>query len=205
MGGETSAQIRITSKADRCRSGFSNSIFTYDLDSTGTFTSGSSKKDALLPLADPSLSSDSPFRHRSSAPRPTRNHHLASYIRQPLSHPALTVETFYPRLALSRDGEYLASGSSSGKVLLWDTRPLLSSRGADANIPTVLGGHSLETSSVDWGYDSVSHLARHNCTPQSIILIANATLAALRQRRFISPGMEKGSGTGARMPRRRAR
>jgi denticleless len=75
-----------------------------------------------------------------------------------LSHHSLKLDTFYPRLALSPCGNFLAAGSSTGNVLLWDTESVLRPGAAEAaKAPIILGGASAETSGVDWGHDSVSH------------------------------------------------
>lgn len=126
----------------------STSIYTYNLDSTGCFISGSSSVDEVLALG-PSASLFTSSRQR--------NHNLASYIHTPISHPSLTLDSFYPRLSVSRDGAFLASGSSTGKILLWDANALLDPFGLEeSSKPVVLAGHTAETSCVDWGYDTVS-------------------------------------------------
>ena len=117
------------------------SIYTYHLDSSGRFTGGAS-----LP---PPSSADS-----------SRLAPLSAYLPKVLSHHSLKLDTFYPRLALSPCGGFLAAGSSTGNVLLWDAESVLRPTAPEAAMtPVVLGGASAETSGVDWGYDSVSHFA----------------------------------------------
>lgn len=72
---------------------------------------------------------------------------------EPMGDPRLRVNSFYLRLAVSPCGSWLASGSSSGDVLVWDIARSMRSRGG----PVVLsaGAEEGETSSVDWGADGM--------------------------------------------------
>ncbi len=55
--------------------------------------------------------------------------------------------TFFARVSLSGDGRFLACGSTSSEVLLWDTSP----HGTDSVEPyAALQGHSNEVTCVDW-------------------------------------------------------
>jgi hypothetical protein len=115
------------------------SIYTYHLDSFGWFTAGAS------PVLPPSANG-------------SELDNLSAYLPKVLSHHSLKLDTFYPRLALSPCGSFLAAGSSTGNVLLLDAESILRPEATEAaTTPVVLGGASAETSGVDWGYDSVSH------------------------------------------------
>jgi WD40 repeat protein len=84
---------------------------------------------------------------------------MLAYTPGPLQSSSLRTDSFYPRLVMSPSGAYLAAGSSTGRVLLWDVSALLRI-GADVKDrqPVVLGGHAAEVSSADWGFDSVCPL-----------------------------------------------
>lgn len=140
-------------------------MYTYHIDSLSWFTSGSSP---VLPPASsqssPSeLSSQPSSSQLSSTPSNSSNsaydNNLSAYLSKPLSNPsALKIDTFYPRLAISPCGGYLASGSSTGNVLVWDTEKVLRPGASEKEREAVVlgGASSAETSGVDWGYDSVS-------------------------------------------------
>lgn len=91
------------------------------------------------------------------------------------THPMLQ-STYWMRLAFSPCGRYLASGSSRGGLMTWDTErwasPFTSGPGVRMEHATRLDlGPSFrrerEISTVDWGYDMVStslcHLRRLRC------------------------------------------
>lgn len=148
--------------------GMNGSIYTYDVDSTGQFTAGASTDDSSVMALGANTSLKS------------RSQQLASYVSAPISHPSLTTKSFYPRLSVSPDGSFLASGSSSGKALVWDTNSIFKGQKTDArarwleednvdqgllrhgnvsemeSLAVVLSGHAAEVSCVDWGYDTVS-------------------------------------------------
>lgn len=64
--------------------------------------------------------------------------------------PHASYSTFYIRCAISPDSRYLATGSSSGEVFLWDTE----GRGSGQEAVR-LKGHEREVSGLDWGHESV--------------------------------------------------
>ncbi|KAF8308953.1 WD40 repeat-like protein [Clavulina sp. PMI_390] len=153
-------------------------VYTYHIDSAGWFTAGSSP---FLPpppsTAKPSLLSRSKSYSQTTTSQlagtteTTSNSNLTPYLTPPLTRPhALKVDTFYPRIAMSPDGRWVACGSSSGNVVLWDVdavlKPCSNKNGLDesngrhktARDPVVLGGGgsaTAETSGVDWGHDSL--------------------------------------------------
>ncbi|KAF8330809.1 WD40-repeat-containing domain protein [Cantharellus anzutake] len=73
----------------------------------------------------------------------------------PVTHPCLEVDSFYPRLALSPCGAFLAVGSSNGRLVLWDTKSLLSLGINAKEEAVILEAHTAEVSSVDWSQDEL--------------------------------------------------
>ncbi|KAI5479845.1 hypothetical protein MNV49_002403 [Pseudohyphozyma bogoriensis] len=74
------------------------------------------------------------------------------------THPQLSCATFYVRISVSPCSRFLASGSSDGSVLLWDTE-------GPGNDGVRVLGHEKETAGLDWGYDTLAscsddHLVR---------------------------------------------
>ena len=78
----------------------------------------------------------------------------------PVTHPCLQVGSFYPRLALSPCGRFLAAGSSNGRLVLWDAKSLLTPGITTKEAAVVLDAHTAEVSGVDWSYDNVSDSPR---------------------------------------------
>lgn len=77
----------------------------------------------------------------------------------PVNHPG----SFYIRCAVSPCSRFLASGTSSGDIVVWDTEG--SGRAEDA---VRLRGHEIEVGQVDWGSDSVSSQASSPPRPASL-------------------------------------
>lgn len=73
----------------------------------------------------------------------------------PLTHPALEMRTFYPKLALSPDGAHLAAGSSSGAIVLWDTRAILKPGGERSGVKLVGHTPDMDVCGLDWAEDMV--------------------------------------------------
>lgn len=112
---------------------------------------GDSKVHVLRPSAVVSAPSDS----------------LAEAI-QPIryTHPELK-SSFWMGLAFSSCGRYLASGSSRGGVMTWDTKQVSMGRGVVTEVTAtrlgmgtswegLVSGRDREVNAVDWGYDMVS-------------------------------------------------
>ena len=76
----------------------------------------------------------------------------------PITHPCLQVSSFYPRLALSPCGTFLAAGSSNGRLVLWDAKRLLTPGATAKEDAVILDAHTAEVSSVDWSHDNVSDM-----------------------------------------------
>lgn len=66
------------------------------------------------------------------------------------SHPFLSCGSFYVRLAVSPCSRYLASGSSDGSIVLFDTH------GSGTDGVRLVGGHEQEVSGLDWGRDTLA-------------------------------------------------
>ncbi|KAF8528884.1 WD40-repeat-containing domain protein, partial [Hysterangium stoloniferum] len=69
-----------------------------------------------------------------------------------LSHPGLFVKSFYVKVALNPCGEWLATGSSSGGVYLWD----VASRGTGARQAVELKPTGKEIGALDWTDSSLA-------------------------------------------------
>lgn len=64
--------------------------------------------------------------------------------------PHARYSTFYIRCAVSPDSRYLATGSSSGDMFMWDTEGYGTPEEA-----VRVKGHTREVSGLDWGHESV--------------------------------------------------
>eukprot|EP00096_Caligus_rogercresseyi_P012493 TRINITY_DN5245_c0_g1_i1.p1 TRINITY_DN5245_c0_g1~~TRINITY_DN5245_c0_g1_i1.p1 ORF type:complete len:573 (+),score=146.81 TRINITY_DN5245_c0_g1_i1:131-1849(+) len=77
---------------------------------------------------------------------------LTSFDETPLNvYSGHKVASFYVRLSLSPDGDYLSSGSSDGSAYIWRVNPASSMhQGRETPFLCKLQGHSSEVTCVDW-------------------------------------------------------
>lgn len=94
---------------------------------------------------------------RPSAARAPVSHSEEAVLPRRFVHPNLVARSFYIRMAISPDGQYLSCGSSSGAVMLWDVgqhaRGDVEARRMD--IPRTVSD-TPEVIALDWGKDMIA-------------------------------------------------
>ncbi|GAA5944178.1 hypothetical protein JCM3775_001089 [Rhodotorula graminis] len=108
--------------------------------------------------------------------------HVYAYSATNLTHaaplatfhsPQARYSTFYIRCAVSPDSRYLATGSSSGDVFMWDTEGQ-----GTAGEAVRVKGHTREVSGLDWGHESLA-----TCSDDNLVRFWRSDPALSRARR----------------------